>query len=145
MECAIEDKNLRVVFEKRVVLTKDSLGKSNWQGNKRCEFCAHKETIHHLFFEYARFIWRVVHFTFGLEIPYSVDHMFGDWLLGVSRKTKELIMTGIAALCWAIFLSRNDLVFEKCFLKTYMQVLYREPIGAGSGRSCKGVKKAKLW
>jgi hypothetical protein len=32
------------------VLTKDNLAKRNWQGNKRCCFCANDETIQHLFF-----------------------------------------------------------------------------------------------
>ena len=114
-------------LKKGVVLTKDNLGHRNCHGNKKCEFCSCNETIQHLFFEchYARFIWRVVQFTFGLEVPVSMDHMFGVWLIGFSKKNKSLIMAGVVALCWAIWLSRNDLVFEKCSLKTYMQVLYR--------------------
>jgi hypothetical protein len=36
-----------------------------------------------------------------------------------------LILTGVASLCWALWLSRNDLMFDTCTQKTYMQVIYR--------------------
>jgi hypothetical protein len=43
----------------------------------------------------------------------------------VHLKVKNLIITGVAALCWAIWISRNDLVFNKTPMVTYLQVLFR--------------------
>jgi hypothetical protein len=39
--------------------------------------------------------------------------------------TKNLIIIGVSVLCWAIWISRNDLVFNKVHMLTYMQVLFR--------------------
>jgi hypothetical protein len=38
----------------------------------------------------------------------------------MSSKTKHLIISGVAATCWAIWISRNNLVFDK---KTYVNLL----------------------
>jgi len=35
------------------------------------------------------------------------------------------LLTGAAAFCWALWLSRNDLTFNKCQSKTFLQVLFR--------------------
>jgi hypothetical protein len=43
----------------------------------------------------------------------------------VHLKVKNLIIIGVAALCWAIWISRNDLVFNKTPMVTYLQVLFR--------------------
>ena len=44
---------------------------------------------------------------------------------GVDLNTKNLIITGVSVLCWAIWISRNDLVFNKAQMFTYLQVLFR--------------------
>ena len=96
-------------------------------GSKNCVFCAKKETIKHLFFEchYATFIWRAVQFSFGLSPHTSCCHIASSWLQGLDNKRKSLIWTGVAAICWAIWLSRNDIVFNKDISPTYLQVLFR--------------------
>jgi hypothetical protein len=64
-------------------------------------------------------------FFFGLSILRSVKHVFGSCLLGVTSKIKKnMIFTGVAALCWAIWTSRNDLVFDKTPMVTYLQVMF---------------------
>jgi hypothetical protein len=35
-----------------------------------------------------------------------------------------MIFTGVAALCWAIWTSRNDLVFDKTPMVTFLQVMF---------------------
>ena len=114
-------------YLKRVVLTKDNLARRNWNGSKSCVFCSSNETIQHLFFDchFAKFMWRAVQFAFGVNNPFSVDHMFHDWLHGVPIKTKRMYLVGASALCWALWLSQNDTVFDKHSMKTYMQVLFR--------------------
>lgn len=73
-----------------------------------CGFCGGQSNL--------RLIWRfhIVLFTF-LVIRYR------DSL----RNLMLLILTGVASLCWALWLSRNDLMFDTCTQKTYMQVIYR--------------------
>jgi hypothetical protein len=112
---------------KGVVLTKDNLAKRNWHGNKKCVFCTANESIQHLFIDchFAKFVWRLVQWCFGLSKPRSVRNIFGAWLTGVPLKTKKLIITGASAACWAIWISRNDLVFNKTTMLTSLQVLFR--------------------
>jgi hypothetical protein len=38
---------------------------------------------------------------------------------------RKLLLIGAAALIWAIWTSRNDIVFDNTPIKTYMQVLFR--------------------
>jgi hypothetical protein len=113
---------------KEVVLTKDNLTKHNWQVSSKCGFCNLDETIQHLFIDYhfAHFIWRLLSISLGLPGPRSVKHIFGSWLTGMDLNTNNLIITGVSVLCWAIWISRNDLVFNKVHMLTYMQVLFRE-------------------
>jgi hypothetical protein len=54
-----------------------------------------------------------------------VRNIFDVWLTGVPLKTKNLIITGASAACWTIWISRNDLVFNKTTMFTYLQVLFR--------------------
>jgi hypothetical protein len=72
------------------------------------------ETIQHLFMDchFAKFVWRAVLFAFGLYLPNTISHMFDGWLLGVDKKKSKLILVGASAICWALWLSRNDMVFE---------------------------------
>ena len=38
-------------IRKGVILTKDNIIKRNWHESTKCVFCAHDETIKHLFFQ----------------------------------------------------------------------------------------------
>ncbi len=73
----------------------------------------------------AKFIWRAVQFSFVLYIPTSISHIFYDWLQGVVNKKSKLILFGASALCWVLWLSRNDSVFDKSPTVTYMQVIFK--------------------
>ena len=110
-----------------VVLTKDNLARRNWNGSKKCVFCSHNETIQHLFFDchFAKFLWRVVQYTFGLVPPTSAAQFYNDWLFRFDCKSKTQLLCGVSVLCWAPWLSRNDIVFDNSPMKTYMQVLFR--------------------
>jgi hypothetical protein len=104
-----------------------NLAKRNWNGSKVCSFYNSLETIKHLFFDciVAKALWRMVHCVFGLRPPRSIAHMFGGWSKLGQQKHNLLLLTGAAALCWVIWLIRNDLVFNKCQPKTFLQVLFR--------------------
>jgi len=102
------------------------LAKRNWQGNQQCCFCHENETIQHMFLDcsFARMAWATVYMAWGLRQPTSISNMFGSWLNGISKHHKSLIMVGVAAMCWSIWLCRNDAVFENK-QSYFLQVIYR--------------------
>lgn len=109
-----------------VILTKNNLAKHNWHGNKSCCFCHKPEIIKHLFFEYrfARRVWGVIFLAFGISPPSSVSNMFGSWLEGFEHNLRNIILLGAASTCWALWLRRNDIVFEKKSIYSPLQVIY---------------------
>ena len=108
-------------LKRGVILTKGNLARRNWNGNKQCCFCYRDETIQHLFIDchVAKFLWRAVQFVFDLNPPRSITHLFSNWLRGVGTKLKRQLLVGTSALCWVIWLSRNDVVSDKSPTKTY--------------------------
>jgi len=50
--------------------------------------------------------------------------MFNGWLRGVNKDVKLLLLLGGAVTCWSIWLSRNDIVFEKKKIVSPVQVIY---------------------
>jgi alpha-amylase/alpha-mannosidase (GH57 family) len=55
----------------------------------------------------------------------DVGYLFGPWLRSFSKKQRNLVLVGIVALCWAVWISRNDLVFHKSQYKYILQVMFR--------------------
>jgi len=74
---------------------------------------------------YAKFLWRAVQFSFGLYLPHGISHIFDNWLLGVDKKRRKLVLIGASAICWALWLSRNDIIFDKSPSISYMKVVFR--------------------
>jgi hypothetical protein len=72
------------------------------------------ESIQHLFFDcpYVRFEWRVVQVSFNIIPPLNMHDLFNGWMQGVDKKLKYKILVGTCTLCWAIWISRNDVVFD---------------------------------
>jgi hypothetical protein len=114
-------------LQKGVVLTKDNLARRQWKGSLKCCFCNLEETIQNLFFDcqIARIMWRIVQVSFNITPPLNIAHMFTGWLNGVNKKLMYKILVGASALCWAIWLSINDMVFNNTRAVTPMQVFYR--------------------
>jgi hypothetical protein len=111
---------------RKVILMKDNLVKRNCHRNEQCCFCQNYETIQHLFFDckLAKFIWTIIYFTFGLEFPVSINHLFGAWALNMNSRTRKLVLVGIGTMLWSMWLSRNDITFDKKPILSYMQVIY---------------------
>jgi hypothetical protein len=112
-------------LHKGVILTKDSLLKRNWNGCSKCCFCDQNETIHHLFFScpFAKILWRIIYMTFNIPPPSSITNLFGNWLKGVTKKDKGLVRVGVCALLWAIWIVRNDFIFNKKSYPSFLQVI----------------------
>jgi hypothetical protein len=58
-------------------------------------------------------IWRMVYLSYSIPPPANITNMFGKWLNGVRKNDKENFRIGISALCWSIWRTRNDIVFDK--------------------------------
>ena len=110
-----------------VLLTTNNLAGRNWNGHQGCCFCNNNESIQHLFFDcrLAKFIWRVVFVTLDLSPPRNSEHLFNQWSSRGGRKYKPFLLTGAAAVIWAIWLQRNDSVFDRKLPKNFLQVLFR--------------------
>ena len=112
-------------LKRGIVLTKDNLLKRNWRGSSKCCFCIKDETIQHLFFEcpFAHIAWWVVQCVFNLVPPVSMAHMFGNWLNGIPQVLKSQLLVGVSALCWSIWLYRNDVIFDNKNITNHLQVI----------------------
>jgi hypothetical protein len=73
-------------------------------------------------------VWPTIHISFNLTPPTSVHNIFTDWLHGFHRKLKSKILVGASAICWVIWLTRNDVVFTKVLAPSYLQVIFREDL-----------------
>jgi hypothetical protein len=109
------------------ILTKDNLVKRNWHENEMCSFCNNKETIQHLFFDcaLAKFVWRVVYLVAGLPPPNNIRHMFGSWVCNMNKNDRHIFLVGVGTMLCAIWLSCNDVVFDKIPISSSMQVIFR--------------------
>lgn len=51
--------------------------------------------------------------------------MFTDCLGGTENKLKKLIWSGVSAMCWAIWLYLNEIVFDRANTLSSIQVIFR--------------------
>jgi hypothetical protein len=51
--------------------------------------------------------------------------MFSSWLNGIGHKLRNQILLGAVELCWALWLNRNDVVFDNVKSNTYLQAISR--------------------
>jgi RsiW-degrading membrane proteinase PrsW (M82 family) len=51
--------------------------------------------------------------------------MFGNWLKNQNKDFKQLIWVGVAAICWAIWKCRNDIIFKKSKFNSILHVIFR--------------------
>ncbi|WVZ85259.1 hypothetical protein U9M48_032206, partial [Paspalum notatum var. saurae] len=109
---ATKDKNLFVVPQERSGSHKDNLAKRQWKGNLKCSFCNANEMIQHLF---LTAMWQAK----------NVSHMFDSWLKRFPWMLRTKILLGAAALCWAIWLSRNDMVFNRFLSNSFKEIIFR--------------------
>lgn len=121
-------------LRKGVILIKDNLAKRGWVGNTTGCFCNSSETIQHLFFDchLARFVWNALFITFGIQPPTNVASLLGNWPYGVHPRLRAHFLIGVAALCWAMWLCRNNVVFNRSKTNSFVQIIFREDfLGAG--------------
>ena len=120
-------KKIMWFLSNKVLLTKDNIAKRTWKGCQKCCFYDDLETVHHLFFScpFAQIVWRMIYFTYNIPPPSNVTNMFGKWLNGVRKNDKAHIRSGVSAICWSIWTSRNDIIFNKQKGTNFLQVILR--------------------
>jgi hypothetical protein len=69
--------------------------------------------------------------------------MFNGWLNGINKKLMYKILVEAFAICWEIWLSRNNMVFNNTRDVTPMQVIFRVTHWILFGRCCRR-RKADL-
>jgi hypothetical protein len=108
------------------LLTRDNLIKRQWKGSKKCCFCDAEKSIEHLFLScpLSKIVWRIVFSTYNIPPPTNIKNMFGNWLNGIDKETKSRIRIGVSALCWAIWRSRNNVVFNNANNSNFLQVIH---------------------
>jgi hypothetical protein len=70
-------------------------------------------------------IWSIVSITFDIRKPRSVNDIFGAWLRGFQYKQRNCVLLGVAVVCWAIWLSRNDVVFQRSKPNSCLLLIFR--------------------
>jgi hypothetical protein len=125
MKVPLKTKIFMWFVHRNEILTKDNPLKRNWQGSSKCCFCDHDKTVQHLFVKcpFAKIIWQVVYMAFNITPPLGISHMFGNWLDGVVKSEKINIRVGVCAIITAIWHVRNEFIFNKSCLPTFLQVI----------------------
>jgi hypothetical protein len=79
-------------------------------------------------------IWRIIYFTLKIETPVNINHIIGSWASNCGLVYKKILLTRISALFWSIWLTRNEVAFNKkpiSLCRSFSEV----PTGSGSGDS----------
>ena len=93
----------------------------------KCCFCNCNESITYLLFDchHAKEIWKIVYLATGLTPPRSISHMLGNWLSNFDNNESRVVLVGAAALCWAIWRCRNDIIFNKTKYSSFIQAVFK--------------------
>jgi hypothetical protein len=107
--------------------SKDNLVKRCWKGCLTCSFCNRNESIKHLFFYcyMAKSIWRIIYFALKIDMPVSVNHTIRSWGSNRGPGHKKILLSGVSALFWSIWLSQNKVAFNHKPISLIVQAIFR--------------------
>jgi hypothetical protein len=66
----------------------------------------------------------VVRVAFGLRPPRNTKDFFGPWQRQVDYKLRSYVCVGASAIIRSIWFSRNDVIFDKKRIYSYLQVIF---------------------
>jgi hypothetical protein len=107
------------------VLTKDNLLKRKWVGDPSCYFCKKNETVSHFFFQCSttKSVWAIVAKSIGANnVPRSLEQCWA-WCDKWLPNGKQFHVVGVAAICWAIWKTRNKACFDGKLLNDPISVI----------------------
>jgi hypothetical protein len=55
----------------------------------------------------------------------NIKNLFGNWLNVIDRKTMSWIHVGVCAIIWAIWNSRNDVIFNSASSSQFLEVIHK--------------------
>lgn len=93
------------------------LKKMKWPGNQQCKLCGEVESVDHLFFACtpARFLWCCLRDILGWSYVPRTRNELIEKLKDPGIKSNLFYICIFSAVCWVIWLVRNDFVFNnKC-------------------------------
>jgi hypothetical protein len=64
-------------------------------------------------------------YFFSVATEYNIRHTFGAWIHNMNAGKRKFFLVGIGAMLWVIWLSQNDIEFDKTPVLPFMQVIYR--------------------
>jgi len=114
-------------LKRGVVLTKDNLAKRNWLETQ--DVCS--VILLKLFTTSFSNVFMLnscgVRYTCCLELHLLLVQMifFVNWSKRGSNTHNSLLLMAATALVWTIWITRNEVFFDKCRPKTFLQVLFR--------------------
>jgi hypothetical protein len=113
------------LLNKNAILTKDNMIKRNWQGDQHCKFCNKDENIIHLFFDcsQASYAWSLTAWVIRADCRPTNIEQFWVWCERFVPRNSSFHMVGLAAFCWAIWLARNNVCFEKKKIRSPTEII----------------------
>ena len=107
------------------ILTRDNLSIRGWQGDKICSFCSSPESVEHLFFGcvMSRYCWSLVSIVVNADCRPGSFPQFWVWANKFMPCHKKLHMIGLAAICWALWLTRNAISFERKKCRSLTEII----------------------
>jgi hypothetical protein len=73
----------------------------------------------------CKFLWCATHLVLGIPPPVNIEYFLNNRSKQGGHNHNIMVLTGAAAICWSIWLTRNDTMFNNCRSKTFLQVLSR--------------------
>jgi hypothetical protein len=117
---------------RNIVQTVDNLRRKQWNGSKECQWCNEDESVNHMVFicPLARYVWAIVRDGMRWDgwnfIPIiSVKNWSEDFLLERGDKRNRMLMFLFGAICWTLWLNRNDLIFKNKIISSPKALIYK--------------------
>ena len=107
------------------IMTKDNLCKRKWKENMSCAFCTDHETVQHIFFECltAKYMWRLLTYSLGAECRPGNMNQYWIWINNILPQCPLMHAVGLAAVCWAIWRTRNAVCFDDRRVKSPTEIM----------------------
>jgi hypothetical protein len=116
-------KNFMWLVHRNRIQIADNLGRKKWKGSKMCQLFNTEESVDHLMFNcpIAVSMWAVIRDGLKLKyVPQSVRDFKENFLLIRGSKGMRVMWFLFRAVCWALWLNRNDYSFNNKIISSLM-------------------------